>query len=145
MSEKIQCPSCGKNIKATSVYCGYCGAEVRNMYSAGATSSAPSAPVEKVKVCTICGAQMNERANFCGKCGGELVLKEKTTDVTPPTPPVPPVPPTPPVPPVPPTPPTPTPPVTPGIKYPAGAAPVSTPPAKPVSHGFRMTTPDDLL
>lgn len=136
MSEKIQCPSCGKNIKATSVYCGYCGAEVKNMYSAGATSSAPSAPVEKVKVCTICGAQMNERANFCGKCGGELVLKEKTTDVTPPTPPVPPVPP---------TPPTPTPPVTPGIKYPAGAAPVSTPPAKPVSHGFRMTTPDDLL
>lgn len=140
MSGKIQCPSCGKNIKATSVYCGYCGAEVKNILS----SSTPTvAPAEKVKVCTVCGAQMNERANFCGKCGGELVLKKKSEEFTTISTPTPPIQYDPISNPEPPSIPTPGP--TTGIKYPAGAEPVSPPPAKPVSHGFRMTTPDDLL
>ena len=74
MAEKIPCPVCGKMIKATSVYCGYCGAKIV-MVDTPAAPPAPDGPM--IKVCTVCGAEMNMRANFCGKCGGELIVVDK--------------------------------------------------------------------
>lgn len=58
MSDKIKCPSCGREIKATAKFCGFCAAKIetkpveihdeKNYESAGENSSAYINPLEGV-------------------------------------------------------------------------------------------------
>ena len=94
MSDMIVCTGCGKSIKATAKFCGFCGKKTGTIPTAAPVAPvAPATPVAGAsveKVCVKCGKVMPARAKFCGVCGGnvfnERAVVAPAKPVTPATP-----------------------------------------------------------
>ncbi|MHB1132919.1 MAG: double zinc ribbon domain-containing protein [Chloroflexota bacterium] len=62
------CPSCGAAAKATTRFCGNCGAAIAPSKAGDLLAGAQVAG----RICPACASSIGPRAQFCGACGQPL-------------------------------------------------------------------------
>ncbi len=80
---KVSCPSCGRKISASDMFCTYCGSKISDQPEKDkSTRTKDRVTVEeyikgiKDYSCEICGEKISGRDKYCPGCGNLIVIKE---------------------------------------------------------------------